>query len=69
MHEKIFNRKTIIIVSVIVVLAVLLLVFSNTLRDALKDAVKPDESKLTNTHNASRYFFRVGYPDIPRFEL
>ena len=63
MHEKIFNRKTIIIVSVIVVLAVLLLVFSNTLRDALKEAVKPDESKLTNTHNASRYFFRVGYPD------
>ena len=41
----------------------LLLVFSNTLRDALKDAVKPDESKLTHTHNASRYFFRVGYPD------
>ena len=63
MHEKIFNRKTIIIVSVIVVLAVVLLVFSNTLRDALKDAVKPDESKLTHTHNASRYFFRVGYPD------
>jgi len=63
MHEKIFNRKTIIIVSVIVTVIVLLLVFSNSLRDAVQEAVKPDESKLSQTYNASRYFFRVGYPD------
>lgn len=63
MHEKIFNRKTIIIVSAIVTVIVLLLVFSNSLKDAVKEAVKPDESKLSQTYNASRYFFRVGYPD------
>lgn len=63
MHEKIFNRKTIIIVSAIVTVIVILLLFSNSLRDMVKEAVKPDESKLSQTYNASRYFFRVGYPD------
>lgn len=63
MHGKIFNRKTIIIVSAIVSVIVLLLIFSNSLKDVVKEAVKPDESKLSQTYNASRYFFRVGYPD------
>ncbi|MBE7064670.1 MAG: hypothetical protein E7384_02505 [Ruminococcaceae bacterium] len=67
MHNKIFNRKTIIIASIIAVVLVVGLVLWNSLGDylgdAIKEAVKPDESKLSQTHNASRYFFRVGYPE------
>lgn len=62
-NKKIFNRKTIIILSVIVCIVVIIALFSNSLRDVVKEAIKPDESKLSQTYNASRYFFRVGYPD------
>lgn len=62
-NKKIFNRKTIIILSVLVCIVVIISIFSNSFEDAVKEAVKPDESKLSQTYNASRYFFRVGYSD------
>lgn len=62
-NKKIFNRKVIIALSVLVCIVVIISIFSNSLEDAVKEAVKPDESKLSQTYNASRYFFRVGYPD------
>lgn len=63
MQKRLFQRKTIIIIMAIVAVIMLLLVFSESFRETVEDAVLPDESKLSQTHNASRYFFRFGYPD------
>ncbi len=63
MGKRIFQRKTIIIIMAVVATIVLLLVFLKSCGQEIQEVIMPDDSKLPNTYNASRYFFRIGYPD------
>ncbi len=63
MNDKVLiKRKTVILVTVLALLAALAVVIIDQFREIVEEE-KPEETvKLEEQYSASRYFFRVGYP-------
>lgn len=66
-NDKIWNRiwikrKTVILVTVVALMAALLVVVVDQFREITEEENPAETVKLAQQYSASRYFFRVGYP-------